>query len=245
MINGLYVAASGMNVEQKRMDILSNNLSNINSTGYKSEKVVVKSFRDLNPKNQTNTNLNYISDLTIIDKSIIDLSDGSIRYTENPLDFAINGKNFFTIETPKGEKLSKNGEFKLNNEGYLVNSDGYFVKGINGNIHINDENNFWVDETGNIVEGEENTGKFKIVSVENPEDISYTGDSYFELKEGAAPVENPDINIGQGCIENSNVNGIAQMVEMISITRSFETNQKAITMHDEILNKTVNEIGKI
>ncbi len=249
MINGIYLATSGMNMEQKRMDVLSNNLSNVNTAGYKKEKVVFQVYKDRNIFNVSeNTELGNYSGGIVIGQKLIDLSEGNIRYTGNLLDFCVNGKNFFAVNSPDGQLLTKDGSFRLDENGNLINRDGYFVVGNNGNIQIPDDSAdgvLSVDESGNIYMGENIIDTFKLVSVAGPEDITMIGSSYFILKDGVQPPENTDVFVKQGYIETSNVNGIAEMVDMISITRSYEASQKIINMEDETLKKTTNEVGKV
>ena len=247
MINGIYLATSGMNVEQKRMDVLSNNLANINTAGYKKEKLVFQVYKDRQISNTSNNNqLGNYSGGIIIGQNLVDLSDGNVRYTGNNLDFCVNGKNFFVVAAPDGQQyMTKDGSFSLNSEGFLVNKDGYFVLGNNGNIQMTGPGDLSVDEKGNITFNQINIGNFSVNSVTNAEDISMIGSSYFVLKNGAALAANTDVSIKQGYIETSNVNGVSEMVDMISITRSYEANQKILNMQDEILKKAANEVGKV
>lgn len=248
MINGIYLATSGMNVEQKRMDVLSNNLANINTAGYKKEKVVFQVYTDRQISNTSNdTQLGDYSGGVIIGQSLIDLSDGNIKYTGNNLDFCVNGKNFFTVAAPDGQQyLTKDGSFNLNAEGFLINKDGYFVLGSNGNIQLTGPGTLSVDEKGSITFNEKNIGTLAITAAASEEDVRMIGSSYFVLKEGStAAAANTDASIKQGYIENSNVNGVSEMVDMISITRAYEANQKMINMQDEMLAKATSVIGKV
>ena len=247
MINGIYLATSGMNVEQKRMDVLSNNLANINTAGYKKEKLVFQVYKDRQISNTSNNNqLGNYSGGIIIGQNLVDLSDGNIKYTGNSLDFCVNGKNFFVVAAPDGQQyMTKDGSFSLNADGFLVNKDGYFVLGSNGNIQLTGPGALIIDEKGNITFNQKNIGNFSVNSVANAEDINMIGSSYFVLKNGAALAANTDISIKQGYIETSNVNGVSEMVDMISITRSYEANQKILNMQDEILKKAANEVGRV
>ena len=246
MINGIYLATSGMNVEQKRMDVLSNNLANINTAGYKKEKLVFQVYKDRHISNTSNNNqLGNYSGGIIIGQNLVDLSDGNIKYTGNNLDFCVNGKNFFVVAAPDGQQyMTKDGSFSLNADGFLVNKDGYFVLSNNGNIQLTGPGALSVDEKGNITFNEKNIGTLTINSVAKAEDISMIGGSYFILKNGAALSASTNASIKQGYMETSNVNGVTEMVDMISITRSYEANQKMINIQDETLKKVTNEVGK-
>jgi flagellar basal-body rod protein FlgF len=246
LINGIYLATSGMNVEQKRMDVLANNLANINTNGYKKEKVSFQVYRNRYISNLSDKNrLGDISGGTIIGQRHIDLSEGNIKFTGNYLDFTVNGKNFFVVNGPNGQLLTKDGSFNIDENGFLINKDGYFVEGTNGKIQIVDNGVISADETGNIYVEDKNIGAFKVLSASDEKALTTAGNSYFILNENAAAVENMAVSIKQGYVESSNVNGIAEMADMISVTRAYEANQKIISMQDEILKKTTNEVGKI
>jgi flagellar basal-body rod protein FlgF len=247
LINGIYLATSGMNVEQKRMDVLSNNLANINTAGYKKEKLVFQVYKDRQIYNTSDSNqLGNYSGGIIIGQNLVDLTDGSLKYTENNLDFCVNGKNFFVVTAPDGQQyMTKDGSFNLNADGFLVNKDGYFVSGSNGNIQLTGPGDLSVDEKGSITFNNKNIGILTINSVAKAEDINMIGSSYFVLKNGAALTANPDVSVKQGYTEASNVNGVTEMVDMISITRAYEANQKILNMQDEMLKKATTEVGKV
>lgn len=246
MINGIYLATSGMNVEQKRMDILSNNLANINSIGYKKKQVDFAVFDERLFSNiSSDSKLGVLTSGSIIENTSINLSSGSLKLTENPYDFAINGNNFFVVESEEGQFLTKNGSFGLDSENFLINQDGYYVLGDRGRINISEAGDLFVDYYGNIFSNGELVDKFKITSVENGDDLLIDSNSYFKLRDGIGEIEDKEVIIKQGFLESSNVNGIDEMVEIISVTRSYEACQKAIKMQDESLSRVINETGKI
>ncbi|MBN2073601.1 MAG: flagellar basal-body rod protein FlgF [Actinobacteria bacterium] len=246
MINGIYLATSGMNVEQKRMDILSNNLANINSTGFKKKQADFAVFNERLFKNMSVNNvLGIITSGPVTESISVNLSEGPLKMTGNPYDLAINGNNFFVVESGNGELLTRDGCFGLDGENFLVNQDGYHVLGDGGRINITDGGELYVDTAGNIFTGGMIIDKLRVVSVENGRDIQTESSSYFKLKDGAAGANGAGVVIKQGFLETSNVNGIDEMVEIISVMRSYEASQKAIKMQDESLSKVVNETGKV
>lgn len=246
MINGIYLATSGMNVEKKRMDVLSNNLANINSTGFKKREINFEAVGIELSGDSWSSNVKEILDsyqkLGDID---IDIAAGPLKQTENPFDFSINNNNFFIVETENGEVLTKNGSFSLDSENFLVNQDGYYVIGKNGHINIDSSQIMSIDSSGNILNGEQFIDSLKIVSVESGMDLITGNDCYFKLKEGIIGGEGDDLIIRQGFLEMSNVNGIDEMVEIIAIMRAYETNQKVINMQDQSLAKTVSTVGRV
>ncbi len=249
MISGIYFTTSGMNVEQKRMEILSNNLANVNSIGYKKRNVTFVNYQDMVISAlHKQISLGSLSKGLVMDDVSIDLTGGYLKFTQNPLDLAINDYNFFVIEDLYNNNLlTKNGAFKLDSENYLVNNEGYKVLGTKGYIKIpsTDANNLLIDSNGNIFIENQFIDKLKIISVNSPNDLIVTDSPYFILKEDRELIENKNVNIMQGFLESSNVNGINEMVDMIAVMRSYEMNQKIIKMQDETLSKAVNNIGKI
>ncbi len=246
MINGIYLTTSGMDVNQKRMEVLSGNLANINSVGYKKRNISFLPFRDIEISNLKNNSLlgNNSANL-VITETTVNLENGSLKFTENPLDFALNSRNFFVVEDLNGNQLlTKNGFFELDSENYLVNQDGFKVLAENGYINITDIGSFGVDTEANILIDGEKTDKIKVVSVGSYEDLVVTDSPYFLLKDTAEAAEGIRVNLKQGFLETSNVNGVEEMVNMIAIMRAYEASQKALHMQDETLSKVVNQVGK-
>lgn len=246
MINGIYLATSGMNVEKKRMDVLSNNLANINSTGFKKREI---NFEVVAKEPSGNSSSGYLAEVLNsnlkLGDIVIDITAGPLKQTENPFDLSINKNNFFIVETASGEVLTKNGSFSLDSENFLVNQDGFYVMGKNGHINIDSGAILNIDASGNILNGGQLIDSLKVISVESGMDLDTGNDCYFLLKEGAISGEGEDLIIRQGFLEMSNVNGIDEMVEIIAIMRAYETNQKAINMQDESLAKTVSSVGRV
>jgi len=247
LISGIYFSTSGMNVDQKRMEVLSNNLANINSIGFKKRSIVFVNYKDMQIKSINEGNyIGSVSKGLIIDKVSVDLTNGSLRLTQNPFDLAINNNNFFILEDNLGNNLlTKNGSFTLDSDGILVNLDGYKVLGEKGYIKILTPESFVVDSSGNVYANNQFVDKLKIAAIDKPENLVVTNDSYFLFNNQIQPQNEQGVNIKQGFLETSNVNGIYEMADMIAIMRSYEINQKVIKMQDETLSKSVNSVGKL
>src|SRR6056297_2169530 len=163
MIPGLYTGASGMKAQLDRMNALSNNLSNVDVTGYKRDISVSKAFPQMLMR-RTNDNGVYkfpfgSADMAPVvgkigtgveyNESYTVFSQGGLQQTENPFDLSLDGEGFFSIDTPMGERYTRNGSFHRSKEGILVTKDGDPVLGENGLIQIK-KNNFVVDKKGNV-----------------------------------------------------------------------------------------------
>ena len=187
-----------------------------------------------------------------IGETYFDMSQGNFQQTGNQYNFALSGRGFFTISmTDKGGtehiRYTRDGDFTVTKDGYLVTKDGDFVLGDGGNrIQIPGANTVEinVNELGEIYVGDQYISTLQVVDFENYEGLSSYGENLYEPVEGANIIE-ADYSVTQGYLEMSNVNMVTEMVDMIAITRAYETNQKMIQTIDDTLNKAVNDIGKV
>ncbi|OGO86354.1 MAG: hypothetical protein A2Y22_02465 [Clostridiales bacterium GWD2_32_59] len=253
MIRGLYTSATGMVTQSKLLDTISNNLANADTTAFKKDTLVVSSFKDELTKRIGNNDNKTIGGMKMGvygDQTYTNFMQGSLRQTANKLDFAIKGDGFFTVEKKdvngnKSEYLTRNGSFMLNENKQLVSSDGDAVIDDNGGyIFIPDREIYILDNDGKLFFNNERIAKLKVVNIENPETLRKSGNSMFVTTEDTK-LNDFNGEVMQGYTETSNVNIIKEMVDMINITRNFETNQKLVQIHDQLLSKSVNEIGKV
>ncbi len=260
MKRGLYTASTGMTTQMQRMDVISNNLANVNTTGYKRDDATIRSFDDIllervnEPKDQYgsphfNPQIGTLGFGVTIDKVTTDFTTGSHIRTESGLDFAIDGDAFFAISVPQKdgtekELYTRNGSFKLTDDGFVVTPQGYKVLGENGPINLGEYKAMpSVAKNGEIVMNDETVAKFKIVSFEENTELRKINDDYYDVTENAKQKYN-DFTVRQGYLENSNVNSVREMVEMISLQRNYEANQKSIQTADNIMSKVANDIGR-
>jgi flagellar basal-body rod protein FlgG len=174
-----------------------------------------------------------------------DFSAGPTQKTGNPLDFAISGEGFFSVQTPEGVRYTRDGRFSINEDGELVTLSGYPVLGEGGPIQV-DGPSLAMDETGTITIDGNPVDRFKIVTFQNPMALKKIGDRLFAPMEavgGAKPAE--AVQLHQGVVEQSNVTTIRMMTEMIEVLRSYESYQKAIRSIDEATAKSINDVGRV
>ncbi|MBQ7973096.1 MAG: flagellar hook-basal body protein [Lachnospiraceae bacterium] len=262
MLKGLYTAYSGMVNEQNRMDVLTNNLANAATTGYKSEGATSQTFDNVLAYRIKDEEDGLINDVYIgrtmpgvkIGETYTDYSQGSFRETGNTYDLAISGTGFFTIEytSRSGETstmYTRDGGFTLTKEGYLVTKDGDFVMGQGANgqlekIKLDPNHPASIDTSGLIVQNGQAVAQLKITDFADYEYLEHFGESYYQPVEGAETIE-PDCTVRSGYLEASNVQVVREMVELISVTRQYEANQKIIQAYDESLDISVNQLGKL
>ncbi|MDE5872296.1 MAG: flagellar hook-basal body protein [Lachnospiraceae bacterium] len=260
MVRALFTAWTGMRNEQRRMDVVTNNMANADTTGFKKIDVTAQSFdRQLAVKiNDATEGLDVIrgiGGMTLgvkIGETYFDMSPGNFRETGSQYNFALSDRGFFTISTTdKGGtehiRYTRDGDFTITREGFLVTKDGDFVLGDGGNrIQIPGGNTVEinVNELGEIYVGENYVSTLQIVDFDNYDALSSYGENMYEPVAGANIIAS-NATVTQGYIEMSNVNMVTEMVDLIAITRAYETNQKMIQTVDRTLDKAVNEIGRV
>lgn len=257
MVRGLYSAYTGMYSEQKRLEIISNNVANAATVGYKSEGVTNQSFDSvytLKIKDATNgfvdERIGSMSLGSKIGEVYTSFDQGSVRQTGNTYDLAMEGKGFFTIAVVDKEgnesiKYTRDGSFKLNSNGMLMDTNGNYVVGESGHIQIpTDAAAISVDSFGRIYADGNYVDSLKITDFADYDYIAKYGENLYEAVDGAEETL-ADGTILQGYLEQSNVNSVNEMVNMIAVTRSYEANQKVISTIDSMLDKAVNSVGSL
>ena len=282
MVRGVYTGASGMIAEQYRLDVVANNLANVDKPGFKRDTATFKAFPEMMaarteddgvvifPLGSTDIRP-YVGRLGTgveVNEVFTEWEQGSLRETGNQLDIALGDKGFFAVETPNGERYTRNGSFLIDKDNYLVTKHGYKVMGENGYIQIK-TNNFNIDEEGRISinrryqdnedfvqfndnewEDEEILDTLKIVRFENERYLKKEGDSFWVDTDISGPayiaqkgVDRPKVL--SRFLEMSNVNPINEMVRMIEVQRAYELNSKTISTHDTLIGRVVNEVGRV
>lgn len=250
MVRGLYTAYTGMRNQQHRLDTITNNLANSSTTGYKREGATSQAFDDMLMTKLKDGSEGYV-DRTVgtmslgvkIGENYTDYTQGSLKATENTFDLAIGGSGFFTLSFTnkrgvESTTYTRDGSFTLNKEGYLVTKDGDFVQGESGNIRLSRDADIVFDADGTIYENGRYADKLLITDFEDYNYLEKFGENMYRPVEGATNRDG-EYSINQGYLEMSNVNVISEMVEMITITRNYETNQKFIQSADTSLEQTV------
>lgn len=256
MVKGLYTAYTGMVQQQKRMEVITNNLANSDTNGYKKEGATSVSFADVyaakikdDSEFYINRRIGSMNMGAKIGETYTNFDEGPIEVTDNKYDFALDGAGFFSVSytNKQGQtstKYTRDGSFTLTQEGYLVTDDGDFVLGNNGPIRLDVTQETKVDTLGNIYQNNQLVDKFALVDVEDYNYLSHYGENFYDLVEGGT-VRPAEGKVVQGVLEASNINVVEEMVSMIAVQRNYESNQKAIQSIDETLDKSVNQIGRI
>ena len=265
MVRGLYTAWTGLRNEEKRMDVVTNNMANADTTGYKKVDVTSQSFdRQLAVKIDDPTigpnikqGIGGVNLGVKIGETYYDMSQGNFRQTEDQYNLALSGSGFFTISTTDKSgttttRYTRDGDFTVTRDGYLVTKDGDYVLNQagaqntdpNARIRLNPNAKITIDELGNIYQNDQLVTRIGVVDFDDYNYISKYGENLYDLVDGGQ-ITASDAKVQQGCIEGSNVNVVDEMVKMITISRAYQAGQKVINTVDETLDKTVNQVGKV
>ncbi|MBQ7359830.1 MAG: flagellar hook-basal body protein [Lachnospiraceae bacterium] len=258
MLKGLYTAHTGLRNEQNRMDIMTNNLANASTVGFKKEGSTSQSFGDVLAVKvkDASVGLAIRQPLGInnpgvkIGENYTDFTQGSMRITDNTFDLAISGEGFFAIEfTSKAgdtsTKYTRAGDFTLNKDGYLVTNEGDYVLDVNSKrIKIDPLQDTAIKTDGSIEQNGVKVAQIGLVDFADYDYLEKYGETYYEAVEGAEFITS-DAVMYSGYLEMSNVQVVSEMVEMINITRQYESNQKIMQTYDSSLEIAVNQLGRV
>lgn len=265
MQSGYYNTTGGMVTQFNRLDLISNNLANLNTTGFKRDDVVIGDYlrlyethkEQLPIEDHTRKAAKFLNRTMnrapIISEEYTDRSVGNLTQTDNPLDFALQRENaFFVIQTPDGIRYTRDGNFNLNSDGYLVNKEGYLVLSRDGidsqegirvsaGLHIESDTsgNLYLRNLNNDAIGEQiNIGALAIVGFENPRYLKKVGKNLYEYpkerKDEREIVQNSIV--AQGFVEKSNVNAVREMTSLIETNRLVDMYSKVMKSHMDDLN---------
>jgi flagellar basal-body rod protein FlgG len=245
MNSGMYSAVSGNISTMQRMDVITHNLANINTYGFKKDRMVFESvLKDAKIPTDAGgrvTDGPVIADFTIV----TDFSPGSAKQTGNPLDISLDGDGFFVINTPDGKAYTRQGNFQLDSANRIVTSEGYELQGDGGPITIKG-GKLEIDTKGAVFVDGQQVGTINVVDFPKPYNLQKIGSSLFVPSDPSAG-EQPavDTRVKQGSIEESNVQTISEMVLLIENCRAYEQCVKTIQSYDQMASKAANDLGRV
>jgi len=255
---GIYTLVSGSKTLERQMEATANNLANVSTVGYKGDQ---PAFQQLfaqtmgtasESDEETFAHHEHLAPYTGVGTFFVstadmgkNLSAGGMITTGNDLDFAVVSKDgFFSIATPQGERFTRAGNFRLNQDGQLVSSDGYPVNGKEGPIKI-EGSDIRLGEDGTVLVDGERAGGLKLVTFPFPSRLMKMGGAMFAPDDAEnAPRILEDPQLAQGMVEMSNVDAVQEMVRMIQANRAYTTTQKALTSADE-MNRSAIKLAQV
>lgn len=260
MLRGIYIAAGGMSSRADSIDVLANNMANVNTNGFKADKIATHSFDGML--------LSRIDDAPsgvfkkahlpprvgpaelsggIVESKYIDFAPGAVTFTENPLDVALEGPGFLTIQDEGGGIMyTRDGAFTISPDRYLVNQSGLRVlDAANQPIMILGDGEIKIDALGTISIDGLPAGKLGIAEFNDLSLVGKIGHNLFSADATAVPSQATGTEVIQGAVEKSNVNTVQALTKLIAKYREFEAAARSIDVIDRTLDRVVNEVGRL
>jgi len=237
------VTQASMLAGTERLRAVSQNLANVSTLGYKREVVVTRPFMDVvDGYSQSSAGVSTPNVVPTL-SAVTDHSPGSLKFTGNPLDISLEGDAYFLVRTETGEALTRQGNFRLDNGGRLVNANGSPVLGSAGEIRLTTPNPR-ITEDGGIWEGATQVGNLRLVQVTDPSQLQRIGNGLYATTAATQAADIANARVRQGYVEAANVVLMAEMIHMIETVRHFEASQRLLRGYDGMLDTAINTLGQ-
>lgn len=243
MENAQLITLSRIQTLDRQMNIVANNLANVNTTGFKSENLLFEEY--INPTASAEAfefgdrGLSYVLD----DRSVANFATGTIQQTGSQFDVAIQADGFFVVQTPAGERYTRDGSFTLGPNGELTTHDGFPVLGDGGPIRFSPEDrDVTINGDGSIIANSGEIGTLRVVTFENPQTLERRGQNLFS-GQGAQPQTTP--RIAQFALEGANVDAISQISQMIEIQRAYEGIATIMRQQNDLRETAIQRLGQV
>jgi len=246
MENALLIGLSRQMALRRELEVVSNNIANINTTGFKGGTAVFEEYMMPGASHgdfhRSDRRMSYVHDRS----TWLDLGQGPIRPTGNPLDVAVDGKSFLVVQTPGGERYTRNGAFQINAQGQLVTSDGHTVLGQAGPIQFQtNDKDITISRDGTISVPDGIRGKLRLVDFENAQRLQKDGSSNFKAPDDMQPTAAQYPHVIQGAIEQSNVKAIVEMTRMIEVTRHYTQIASLLQQHGDTRRSAIERLAEV
>lgn len=246
---GFYISAEGAHVQSKRLEVLSNNLANVDTPGFKRDLAVLQArYSEATERGYTSPGSGTLDDLSggvLVRQSQTDFSSGTLKRTDIPTDFAINGDGFFVVRKGNQDLLSRAGNFRFTEAGQLTTQEGYAVLDEDGSpIEIDTAAGPWKLSRDGAIEQAGGRTALSLVKPASLGDLVKTGENLFRALAPTSPVDPEQRHVQDGFLEMSCVKPTTEMMELIEASRAFEANTQMIRHHDTLLGSLVNRVMK-
>jgi len=233
---------------RREMEVVSNNVANINTTGFKGDTAIFEEYlmpgASADQFARPDRRLSYV-----VDRSTWhDLSQGPVHQTGNPLDVAIEGQAFLTVQTPRGERYTRNGSLQINAAGQLVTSEGFPVLGDGGPIQFqNTDRDTLIGRDGSVSVAEGTRGKLRLVKFDAGVQLTKDGSSTFAAPQNVQPQQVPpeERHVLQGSLERSNVRGVVEMTRLIEVTRNYAQVATMLQAQGDMRKSAVEKLAEV
>lgn len=250
MFQGFYDLTSGVLTQTRKLNVISNNMSNISTPGFKSDKMVSRTFqeemiyRSGNGDGRGSVPIGSMSRIVAADRNYTDYASGGVAESKSALDFALGNKGFFCIQGEGGTVYTRDGSFSLDGQGYLCLQGTGRVLGTNGPIHLGTDK-IKADSLGNLYDEKSGAllGRLQVMDFDNyDETLTKTSGDVF-LADGQGRAVNG--NVMQHALEDSNVDPVEEMSQMMSSQRALQSSAQVLKMYDQLIGKAVTQLGPV
>ena len=252
MENTLLVGLSRQMVLERQMDVVANNVANVNTTGYKADRSLFQEFLTSGAHEDnflaSDRRVSYVQDRA----TFHDFSQGAAEETKNPLDVAIDGGGFLVVQTPAGERYTRDGALQINNQGQLVTASGNPVLGNAGpivfqptdkQVSIASDGNVTVLEGTNRIDSVR--GKLRVVSFAQAQSLQKEGSNLYSAGAGIAVQPDTTSKLRQGFVEKSNVNSVLEMSRMIEVTRTYTQISNLLQQQSDLRRSAIQQLAEV
>lgn len=234
MLDAISATQVAMLQDQLRLQSISQNVSNMQTPGYKRQIIETGGFDE-----QFQTKMQVVSQQMQVS---IQQVQGTFTQTKRPAELAISGEGYFEVQNEEGVFYTRRGDFHITDQGELATATGALLLGTAGAIRVED-NEFTIDRTGNVFVDKQKVDQIKMVQFSHPQQLNYLGEGLFESMESPTPIDGKT-QLLQGHLEQSNVKSIDEMMEMVKTSRHFEASQRIMRMADNLLSTAITQLGE-
>ena len=252
MENMLLVGLSRQMILERQMDVVANNVANVNTTGYKADKSLFQEYLTSGAHQDSFSGRDRRVSYVVDRATYHDFAQGGAEPTKNPLDIAIDGKGFLVVQTPGGERYTRDGALQINSQGQLVTAAGHPVLGTNGPIVFqptDKEISITADGSVSVLEGvsriDSVRGKLRLVSFAQQQRLVKEGANLYSSGAGNAAQPDAVSKVRQGFVEKSNVNSVAEMSKMIEVTRTYTQISAMLQQHGDLRKSALEKLADV
>lgn len=243
MENAQLITLSRIRALERQMNIVANNLANVNTTGYKSENLLFEEY--LMPVAKAEEFKSSDKELSFVldDRTVGNFTSGTIETTGNQLDVAIKGEGFFAVQTPAGERYTRDGSFTINQQGQLTTHDGHPVLSQGGPLQFAPQDTaISISGDGTVTAESGEIGRIRIVTFDDNQTLNRKGQNLFEGQNPQA-VQTP--LLAQHALENANVDAVNQISQMIQVQRAYEELAHIMSQQNDLRENAINTLGRV
>jgi len=245
MHNAMWSAVAGSVFQMRRLDVIANNLANVNTTGFRGDRIMFDSYLAQIDDERFASNRKNVGNISDYMYTATNFQQGELHQTNNPLDVALATEGYFVVQTDKGTMYTRAGNFQFDLEGQLMTGNGFPVQGEGGAIQVRDGLPFEIDEQGSVYQEGEEVGRLQVVQIQNPETMEKVGGKMFKATRATRIAASDDHRVVQGALEGSNVNIVREMGQMVTAGRAFESYQQIISMMDNVNQQANNRLWQV